>query len=130
MAATGTQWLTRAINTPEILSLICLPLILLCFDPNWIFPTLFHDPWIYLGYGLDPWRMMVKYPSLYYGGRLSITMPLALAHSILPPLLAHLCAHLTLYYISIFCVYAVVVRRLGSNGIPGCPGDGCLFLLS
>jgi|SRR5271157_2410542 len=115
MAAAGTQWLARALKTPEILSLICLPLILLCFDPNWIFPTLFHDPWIYLGYGLDPWRMMVKFSSMYYGGRLSITMPLALAHAILPPVLAHLCVHMTLYYISIFCIYAVVVRRLGQQ---------------
>ena len=58
---------------------------------------------------------MVKFSSLYYGGRLSITLPLTLAHAILPPLLAHLCVHMMLYYISIFCVYAMVVRRLGQQ---------------
>ena len=69
----------------ELVVLGLLPLVLLCFDRNWIFPSMIHDPWIYLGFALDPWRMLSKLQGGYYSERLSLLLPLAAAHASFPP---------------------------------------------
>ena len=66
----------------QVGALLALPLILLCLDPNWIFPTLIHDPWIYLGYAIDPWRMLTAFAGMYYGDRLTMILPAALFHGL------------------------------------------------
>ena len=90
-----------------------LPLVLLCFDRNWIFPSMIHDPWIYLGYALDPWRMLSKFQGGYYSERLSLLLPLAAAHALFPALTAHLVVHLLLYYVSMGSLYALVATAIG-----------------
>ena len=90
-----------------------LPLVLLCFDRNWIFPSMIHDPWIYLGYALDPWRMLSKFQCRYFSERLSLLLPLAAAHAVLPALTAHLVVHLSLYYVSVGSLYALVAAAIG-----------------
>jgi hypothetical protein len=97
----------------DVAVLLILPLLLFAIDRNWIFPTLIHDPWIYLGYGIDPWRMLTKYDNTYYGGRLTIVLPLALAHGLLPPLSAHCVVHLALYYTSVFTLFSLIAKGIG-----------------
>ncbi len=93
--------------------LLALPLILLAFDRNWIFPAMIHDPWIYLGYGLDPWHMLPKFQGYYYGERLTIVLPLAAAHAVLPPMAAQLAISLLLYLVSVGSLYFLVARAIG-----------------
>jgi hypothetical protein len=97
----------------ELVVLGLLPLLLLCFDRNWIFPSMIHDPWIYLGYALDPWRMLSKFQGGYYSERLTLLLPLAAAHALLPALTAHIVVHLSLYYVSSGSLYALVAAAIG-----------------
>jgi hypothetical protein len=94
-------------------ALALLPIVLLVLDRNWIFPTLIHDPWIYLGFGIDPWRMLARYHWLYFANRLTVILPLAAVHGVLPALWAHLFIHLLLYYASVFSLRALIVHRIG-----------------
>jgi len=97
----------------ELVVLGLLPLVLLCFDRNWIFPSMIHDPWIYLGYALDPWRMLSKFQGGYFSERLSLLLPLAAAHALFPALAAHILVHLSLYYVSVCSLYALVAATIG-----------------
>src|SRR5208283_442003 len=97
----------------QIAALLFLPLVLLAVGKDWIFPSLTHDPWIYLGYGLDTCRMLAKFGNKYYSSRLSIILPVAAAHKLMPPVPAHLLIHFSLYYVSVFCTYDLVGGELG-----------------
>ena len=95
-----------------------MPWLLLLLDRDWPYAALLHDPWIYLGHAIDPWDMFVKFNGayharFYYTSRLSIIMPLAAAHAMLPALVANFLVRLVLFEVSVLCVFDLLARRIG-----------------
>jgi hypothetical protein len=102
----------------EVLILWALPWILLLLDRDWPYAALLHDPWIYLGHAIDPWGMIAKFNGVYhaqfyYASRLSIIMPVAAAHAILPALVANFLVRLVLFEVSVLCVLDLLSRHIG-----------------
>ena len=88
--------------------LILLPFALLAIDSNWIFSSLFRDPWLYFGYYLDLPTHLAAFPKFYYSGRLSMTLPGYLAYRLLPAELANYGLHITLFEASVLSLYATL----------------------
>jgi hypothetical protein len=113
--------LSRAVGwrpSAEVMILWAMPWLLLLLDRDWPYAALLHDPWIYLGHAIDPWDMFVKingdyHAHFYYTSRLSIIMPLAAAHAVLPALAANFLVRLVLFEVSVLCVFDLLGRRIG-----------------
>jgi hypothetical protein len=102
----------------EALVLLAMPWLLLLLDRDWPYGSFIHDPWIYLGHAIDPWDMFVKFNGdyharFYYTSRLSIIMPLAAAHAVLPALVANFLVRLVLFEVSVLCVFDLLRRCIG-----------------
>jgi hypothetical protein len=117
----SASWLSRVVGwrpSAEVLILWAMPWLLLLLDRDWPYGSFIHDPWIYLGHAIDPWGMFVKSQSdyhvhSYFTSRLSIIMPLAAAHAILPALVANFLVRLVLFEVSVLCVFDLLGRRIG-----------------
>ena len=101
----------------EVLILGPMPWLLLLLYRHWPYAALLHDPWLYLGHAIDPWDMFVKingdyHARFYYTSRLSIIMPLAAAHAVLPALVANFVVRLALFEVSVLCVFDLLRRRI------------------
>jgi hypothetical protein len=67
-------------------------LLLFCFRPGYGFPPFdVLDSWVYTGYQWNLRGHIAEFGAVYYGSRLTLILPGALLHSLLPPLAANIC---------------------------------------
>lgn len=95
--------------TGPVLILLALPLALMLFDRNWLYPrpdTV--DPWMYISYFLDARFQLGAFPHAYHGTRLPIFLPGMLVAKFLPPDRAIIVVHLLFYYLSVFSLYFIL----------------------
>jgi hypothetical protein len=105
----------RSQHTLYPLTLLLLPLLVLCRNSNSIFTNGFGylDPWFYYGFfhnlALFKGRL---FPGTYYGSRLSWVLPGYLVNQIFDPLLANYVLHLAVFYVAVLSLYFILARTI------------------
>jgi hypothetical protein len=113
---------------PELVLLAALPLVLLAFNPVWIYSRLYHDPWIYFGHMQNFAGHTRTFGDLYPAARLTVVLPGAIAYKVFPPVLANHVLHLGVYYLALASLYYVVTQSVGRRaGIVVAIVCGCHF---
>lgn len=102
--------LLTKIKINDFLILLLIPNILLLINDNWIFaPTTgFIDAWIYFGYFKNLINHLHFFPTTYYSGRFSWTLPGFVMYYLFPPLIANYLLHMCVYLISVFSIYLIL----------------------
>lgn len=103
----------RVFRDPALLLLGVLPFALLLVDPNWMYAGPRRDPWIYFGYFRDAKALISAFPHQYYSSRLSVILPGALFHALLPSGLAHVALHGLLHAAGTLAFFGAAALLLG-----------------
>jgi len=94
--------------------LTLLPLIQLAVNHEYFYSTVGTiDPWMYFGYFVDLPEHLRTFDGTYYNTRLSVLLPGYLIHKWFPPLLGNAVLKLSLFYICLFTLYAILRRAAG-----------------
>jgi len=99
----------------QVLVLFLLPLVQLLINPNWIFPPVGIDSWVYLGYQLDLPNHLRMFDGQYYGTRLTALLPGWLVHQVFSAVAANCVLHLGLYYTCVFSLYGTLRRVVSAR---------------
>jgi len=106
----------------DLLFLLAFPFVLLLVNDSWSFltPSLWVDPYIYEGFFWDLKKNLLLHKAAlefpYYSSRLPWLLMGNAAHSIASPDTANLILRLSLLYVSVLSLYAVV-RMAWRNGL-------------
>jgi hypothetical protein len=113
---------------PEFALLIALPIVLLAFNPGWIYSRLYHDPWIYFGHMQNLAGHTRAFGDQYPASRLTVTAVGAAVYKLFPPVVANHVLHLGLYYLALGSLYYVVGQSVGRRaGVMTAVACGCHF---
>jgi hypothetical protein len=94
--------------------LTLLPLIQLAVNHHYFYTYVeWVDPWLYFGYFVDLPEHLRTFDGTYYNTRLSVLLPGYLIHKWFPPLLGNAVLKLSLFYICLFTLYAILRRAAG-----------------
>lgn len=111
----------------SILTILALPWLQLLIYRGWIY-TASHliDPWVYLGYMLQPEQYLKVFAGTYYGTRLSWILPGHWLYQLLPPVVANYILHLGVYYLAAISLYLILKHYFGwRTGLATAIAMGC-----
>ncbi len=113
VASQPSRWLHL---DKQVLVLFLLPLVQWFVNPNWIFPPVGIDSWVYLGYQVDLPDHLRMFDGQYYGTRLTALLPGWLVHQVFSGVTANGVLHLGLYYACVFSLYGTLRRVVSPHG--------------
>lgn len=108
------------LNQYDRILLFLLPLVITLINPNWIYnPQVLNgvDTWVYTGLFRDFFDLASQFPSNshYFAERLTAILPGYLLYQLFPTEIANAILHLSVYWITIFALYAVASRLFNRN---------------